>query len=105
MVKLQKSECGYAVNNNINYDATATKNTILKVLRPNDKANIKKYFKSNDYQTIVRQSENIVNEMLSQLQNSKKDKKTTCGIIVGSLHNAYFMSLNKWNKAVVEYQK
>ena len=105
MFNLKKSECGYAVNNNVTYDVTATKNSILKILRSNDKASIKQFLKSNDYKTIVQQSENIVNEMLSQLKDSKKDKKTTCGIIVGALHNTYFMSLNKWKQAVLQYQK
>lgn len=106
MATLQKSECGYAVSNNSNkYDIVATKKSILKVMRPNDKSSVEIFFKSSDYKKIMQDSKNIANEMLSQLNNSKKDKKTTCGIIAGTFQSAYFNSLVKWNNAVKKYKQ
>ena len=102
MAFLKKTSCGHTVNNK-NYDVNQVRQSILNSLNQIDRENATMFFKSKKYEILLKESEDVVTDILIFSDKKGLDEKTFCGIIVDIFDSAQFKAEIDWIKAMSKY--
>lgn len=83
LIKLKSSECGYVIQKPVP-TMSERKREILSHMNPQDKVELQVFWSSPEYKANLAEDQKIVDSTI-KMALSKNDKKTACGLAVGTL--------------------
>ena len=98
----QKSECGYVLQSQSQFDLNREIQRTMRLLSPNDRSSLKKYIDSERWRNELSENRRMVRDFI-RLTKEKYDIRTACGLVSGHLFKKTGKAIEKFKITSKKY--